>query len=282
MSPCAHGKVGDSGPIAMKDTKSLVAFTLLAQAGVGLVLAAQLTRSPAALPFQVSLPLTALGLALAFAHLGRPLQAPRALANLRTSWLSRECLGLSLFLALAAAPAFLGGGPALAWLAAAAGAGALTSMAAIYGRAAFPAWGRGHAQMAFWTSSLALGGFTLAFLAPDPARPLALAAAAVAVQVLASAAHLAGLGSGSIAARASLALARRPRQLGLVLTVLGGLLFPALALAFPPLLAGAVLAGAALVLGQVLARHAFFASAVHPAASGWADLPPAELPRVRP
>jgi anaerobic dimethyl sulfoxide reductase subunit C (anchor subunit) len=273
----------------MKDTKSLVAFTLLAQTGIGLVLAAQLAGAPdgpATLAIRAALPPTALGLALAFAHLGRPFQAPRALANLRTSWLSRECLGLSFFLALAAVRGLLGGGPVLAWLAAAAGAFALASMASIYERTAFPAWGRGRAQAAFWTAALALGGVLLALLAPGAAgtRSLALAAGAVAVQAVALALHLAGLGTGPAAARASLRQARRPLALGLAATVLGGLLAPALALAFPVLATGPALAGAGLLLalGQLLVRHAFFASAVHPAATGWADLPPAEFHRGRP
>lgn len=273
----------------MKDTTSLVAFTLLAQAGIGLVLAAQLAGAPeaqATLAVRAALPPAVLGLALAFAHLGRPLQAPRALANLRSSWLSRECLGLSAFLALAAVRALPAGGPALAWLAAAAGAAALASMASIYGHTAFPAWGRGHAQAAFWTAALALGGFLLAVVAPGPAgaRGLALMAGAAAAQVLATAIHLARLGTGSLAARASLRLARRPLALGLAGTILGGLLAPALVLALPPAAAGPALGlgGLLLVLGQVRLRHAFFASAVHPMATGWADLPPAEFHRGRP
>jgi anaerobic dimethyl sulfoxide reductase subunit C (anchor subunit) len=274
----------------MDQTTSLVAFTLLAQAGIGVVLAALLTGAPTgptAAAFRLALPLTALGLALAFAHLGRPFRAPRALANLRDSWLSRECLALAGFLALAGARAWLGGA-ALAWLATAAGALALASMASIYGRTAIPAWGPGRAQAAFWTAALALGGFAMALLAPG-ARPLALVAAAVAAQVIATALHLAALGSGPAAARAGLRRARRPLAAGLALSALGGLGFPALALAAPALaaghglpLAGLLLAGLLLILGQVLVRHAFFASAVHPMAAGWADLPPAEFRRGRP
>jgi anaerobic dimethyl sulfoxide reductase subunit C (anchor subunit) len=272
----------------MDQTKSLVAFTLLAQAGIGVVLASLATGAPAgpsAAAFRLALPLTALGLAVAFAHLGRPFRAPRALANLRTSWLSRECLALAGFLVLAGARAWLGGA-ALAWLAAAAGALALVSMASIYGRTAFPAWGRGYVQAAFGSAALALGGFALALAAPGPAatRALALAAAAVAVQAVAAALHLARLGTGPAAARASLRLARLPLAAGLALSALGGLGFPALALAAPALAAGPgpALAGLLLALGQVLARHAFFASAVHPMAAGWADLPPAEFHRGRP
>jgi DMSO reductase anchor subunit len=47
----------------------------------------------------ISLALGVLGLVAAFFHLGHPERAWRALAMWRTSWLSRECLALPVFLA---------------------------------------------------------------------------------------------------------------------------------------------------------------------------------------
>jgi len=47
--------------------------------------------------------LGALGLAASFFHLGHPERAWRAIAMWRTSWLSRECIALPVFLSLAAA-----------------------------------------------------------------------------------------------------------------------------------------------------------------------------------
>jgi DMSO reductase anchor subunit len=47
--------------------------------------------------------LCALGLAASFFHLGHPERAWRAIAMWRTSWLSRECIALPVFLVLAAA-----------------------------------------------------------------------------------------------------------------------------------------------------------------------------------
>ena len=273
----------------MKDSRSLVAFTLLAQAGIGLVLAAQVLGASAGLAgaaLLAALPLTGLGLALAFSHLGQPFLAHRALRNLGSSWLSRECLALAAFMALGAARAAFGGPTALGWLVAAAGCLGLFTMGSIYGHTAFPAWKPAHTQATFATAALALGGFALALLARgEPGlgrRALVLAAAAVAVQLVETAAHLAGLGGGAGAAQASLRLlARPPLLLGLALTALGGLGYPVLAgfTASAPAGPAFLLAFAALGLGQVLVRHAFFASGVHVMATGWADLPAADLKR---
>ena len=46
--------------------------------------------------------LSALGLVASFFHLGRPERAWRAIAQFRTSWLSRECIALPLFMGLVA------------------------------------------------------------------------------------------------------------------------------------------------------------------------------------
>jgi DMSO reductase anchor subunit len=265
----------------MQERTTLVAFTLLAQAGIGLALAAQLLGgAPAAAP--VALLLAAIGLAAAFGHLGRPLRAHRALANLGRSWLSRECLALGLFVTLglgrlAWAPR-PGTGP-LGWLEAAAGVLALASMAAIYAGTPMPAWRTRHVCTSFSTAALALGTWGLAALAGGPARgpALALAAGAVAVQLVETAVHLAGLGAGGPAARASLARLRRPSlAAGLALTAAGGLACALLAGAGPAPAPGLAAAGAALGLGQALVRHAFFAAGIHPMAAGWADLPASE------
>jgi hypothetical protein len=68
-------------------------------------------------------------MALSAVHLGRPDRAWRALLNLRGSWLSREILLASAFLALSAA-AFLGFVPA--WAAAVAGFAALFAVDRVY------------------------------------------------------------------------------------------------------------------------------------------------------
>ncbi|HYF92099.1 MAG TPA: 4Fe-4S dicluster domain-containing protein [Symbiobacteriaceae bacterium] len=74
---------------------SLVLFAVLSQAAVGQVLVTLfLPGSPVT---RLALPLGALGLIIALFHLGTPGGAPRALANLRRSWLSREALLTGLF-----------------------------------------------------------------------------------------------------------------------------------------------------------------------------------------
>ncbi len=76
---------------------ALVAMELAAHAGA-------LTMPPRAFFVAgagVSMVLGALGLLASFFHLGHPERAWRAVAMWRTSWLSRECLAVPSFLALA-------------------------------------------------------------------------------------------------------------------------------------------------------------------------------------
>ncbi len=87
-----------ASPIRISHEWPLVAFTFLASALVGVVLAralAMLARTPSiipggALPAGGFLLASLLALALGGAHLGRRERAWRALRNLRRSWLSRE------------------------------------------------------------------------------------------------------------------------------------------------------------------------------------------------
>jgi DMSO reductase anchor subunit len=100
----------------MRPAFSVVFLTTLSGAGQGLLVAlfcvellAQLHPAWAPLgnvpqPFYVcgaviALVLGVLGLAASFFHLGHPERAWRAIAMWRTSWLSRECLALPVFLA---------------------------------------------------------------------------------------------------------------------------------------------------------------------------------------
>jgi len=90
----------------------LLIFTLLTQASIGVVLFAALTsywlRDAAShVRFQVVLPAVlcagvcgVLGLMASFAHLGYPLNAINALRNVGRSWLTREIIFASLYLAI--------------------------------------------------------------------------------------------------------------------------------------------------------------------------------------
>ena len=79
----------------------LICFTTLSPAAVGAGAFALPLGGGWALAFAVVLMVTA-GMLASVAHLARPLRAPRSLAHLGGSWLSREILAVSAFWALAA------------------------------------------------------------------------------------------------------------------------------------------------------------------------------------
>lgn len=78
----------------------LICFTVLAPAAAGASLFALPLSGGWALAAVVVLMVTA-GMLASIAHLARPLRAPRSLAHLGSSWLSREILVVSAFWALA-------------------------------------------------------------------------------------------------------------------------------------------------------------------------------------
>lgn len=99
---------------------SLVFFTLLAQAGVGTLVAGEILGwavykkagveigKPHLFKTRLlALILSSAGLALSFFHLGNPLKAFNALNNLRSSWLSREILAAVVFLIFLSASVLL-------------------------------------------------------------------------------------------------------------------------------------------------------------------------------
>ncbi|WP_049026887.1 dimethyl sulfoxide reductase anchor subunit family protein, partial [Burkholderia cenocepacia] len=97
----------------MRPAFSVVFLTTLCGAAQGLLLTlvivealARLAGVDVAAPFYVtgaalSVALGVLGLFASFFHLGHPERAWRAIAMWRTSWLSRECIALPVFLACA-------------------------------------------------------------------------------------------------------------------------------------------------------------------------------------
>lgn len=152
----------------------LVAFTLLSQFAVGFYLFSALPRllggggadrpdrfRPLAIVFAAG----SLAAAVSFFHLGRPWRAPRVLANLKTSWLSREILCELAFLAGVAGTALLvlagrGDGFALramAWAAAFFGAALVGAMGRLYMIPGVKAWDRIATPAAFILSAALLG-----------------------------------------------------------------------------------------------------------------------------
>ncbi len=140
----------------------LVIFTVLAQMAVGafIVLGAftgwaagygswlSVARGFAFTPLLVTGAVLGVGVLASLLHLGRPLRAYRALANLRSSWLSREILLVCLFGAglatfswlLATQPAFTDTLWSVYGLAALAGLALIYCMARVYRLSSLPAW----------------------------------------------------------------------------------------------------------------------------------------------
>ena len=98
----------------MNPTVSVILLTTLCGMGQGVFVMVLLGHLAGATPHFLilgtiaSLLLCGAGLAASFFHLGRPERAWRAIAQCRTSWLSRECIALPLFMALVFAYGFLG------------------------------------------------------------------------------------------------------------------------------------------------------------------------------
>lgn len=165
---------------------SLVAFTLLAQAAAGVVWAAGAHRllapTAAATALPLALRLAALllgaGIMASLLHLGRPRRAWRALANLRTSWLSREILSTGAFglglAALVLRPAAL-----LHLLVVLAAAAMVHAMAAVYRVRTIPAWDRPRTTIEFFATAALLGVGTWGAVVAVHAGSAAAAAAAL-------------------------------------------------------------------------------------------------------
>ncbi len=163
----------------------LVAFTIAGQTAVGFLLVAGLplffsrggapgapARGPRLAVVAAALGLMAAAAFVSFFHLQHPLRAVRVLANLRTSWLSREILFELAVLALLAVLAFLLGtrtgeeGLLRALFAAAGISGVLFvwSMSRVYMLKSVPAWDHGHTPVSFFLTTALLGGLAAAAL----------------------------------------------------------------------------------------------------------------------
>lgn len=164
----------------------LVAFTILGQlaAGAFLLLCPLLFLSPAATSWRpaarsmvlvvwgMTLALLAIAAGLSFFHLHHPFRAHRALANLRTSWLSREIffeLAFMAFVGLAFVLVWTGQtkGPFLrAVLAAAAAAGVLflVSMGKLYVLESVPPWDAAYVGLSFFLTAMILGAMATAWV----------------------------------------------------------------------------------------------------------------------
>ncbi|GFN22941.1 dimethyl sulfoxide reductase anchor subunit family protein [Thermanaeromonas sp. C210] len=206
---------------------TLVLFTLLNQASVGLFavdLLAGVNEDKARKNVLLVVGgLAVLSLLVSLGHLGSPWGAYRAIANVGSSWLSREILFASAYTGLWVIIAYLelkagGGGAAkaLRWIMLAAGILAVFSMASIYTHTVRPAWQTAYTYVSFFATSLVLGCLLYMALAPAPSWTVWAALAGVGVQLLALPPYLVSLMSGEPAAQASAQLlARSAVTLGL-------------------------------------------------------------------
>ncbi len=173
--------------------RSLIAFTLLSQMAVGALWSLGWLRTWWAQQAGIAVadtlvdqallvvvPAMVLSLLASFFHLGTPLNAWRAVANLRSSWLSREILFALLFTGasgLFAGLQWLDLGASVArdvmiWLAALLGLALIYSMANTYRLRTVPAWNTWFTLTSFFTTALLLGELAVgAALVVNPESP---------------------------------------------------------------------------------------------------------------
>lgn len=216
---------------------SLVVFTLLVQTSVGVYVASVLFGRKLAkgldekqagrlvLPgYGLAAVLVAVGLLVSLFHLGDPLNAPKAILNIATSWLSREiaATGAYAFLALLslvllAKSRRLSG--ELALLTSLVGVAAIFMMTKVYSTALVPAWQGNYTLISFYASGFLLGPLlALACVAMLRSEHLAgqmrallvptflVAACAMAVQIVVAPAYMGSLAELGSAGRMSAAL----------------------------------------------------------------------------
>jgi DMSO reductase anchor subunit len=253
---------------AEKPHWSLVGVTVLTQLSAGGVGAAWLLHllggGDARIAATVALALGLVSLGAAPLHLGRPLFAVLAIRNWRTSWLSREILGLSAFGGAAGAYASslwfgIPGATLLGGLALLFGIAGLYASSRIYLVPGRPAWNMGHTIAEFFLTGAILGPLLLAATGSSGGAMVAVAAGASVAQLLNHVWKFVRLiRSEEFELQASARLLSNELSrlflTRLALTAVGGAV-----LGF----AGYPLAGfAAALAGEILGRYLFFVSVV--------------------
>ncbi|HEU6437449.1 MAG TPA: DmsC/YnfH family molybdoenzyme membrane anchor subunit [Nitratidesulfovibrio sp.] len=121
----------------------------------------------------VAAPVMVASLLISLLHLGTPLNAPKTLLHLDTSWLSREILFTGLLALCAVLLAIAegrgkGASPVLRWAGALAAAACLLSMTNVYMLRTVPAWNGPLTPLAFVAAALLLGAGVVAVAALWP------------------------------------------------------------------------------------------------------------------
>lgn len=157
---------------------ALIAFTILTQMSVGAFLVLGLVHFFVARKAGMEQadrmsdrallaigPVIVLAMIASLFHLGNPINAPRAVTNLASSWLSREVFFTVIFVVLGGAFALMQWRKissfavrnAIAWIATLVGLVAVFSMAQIYMLETQPAWNSWATPVAFYATALLLG-----------------------------------------------------------------------------------------------------------------------------
>lgn len=201
---------------------SLVLFTILAQASIGMMIVSQfISKQEQAEDKKVMIwviGLMAASMLVSLAHLGSPMGAYRAIFNIASSWLSREIFFASSFLAFAVltyyfrASAAAGAARLTGIAASVCGALTLISMASIYVNTAVSSWNSFYTHISFYTTAAVTGAVTymsvIYRVQPDSKNEdlrytFGIAAAGVALQLVSLLPYLAALSGGPAAAQAS-------------------------------------------------------------------------------
>jgi DMSO reductase iron-sulfur subunit len=217
-----------------------------------------------------SLALAGLSLGASTLHLGRPVYAWRAMRGLRTSWLSREVLALSLFAGSAAgfaAVLLLGlpGRAAAGFTTLILGITGITCSARIYIVRARPAWNSGYTVAEFFATAALLGPMFVRISGTFDARWLAVApVAGAAAQLLTQTLKFLWLSRSDIfeLRASSLLLSGQFRSaflLRLGILIVAGILAPLLFASSTRAMAAAVVLALA---GEWLGRWLFFVTVV--------------------
>ena len=161
---------------------SLVFFTVLSQAAIGLMILSSIRQlaldGPAGnvrLEWLAAAILLLAGMIASLFHLGHPLGAPMAIKHLGTAWLSREALGVGLVLGLMAAGFFTAREavkPGLAVAAVAMGLLAVFFMGMTYAPPGYPALNNALPFVFFLLTAAVLGTAFSSYFAPTEKKPL--------------------------------------------------------------------------------------------------------------
>lgn len=280
----------------------LIIFTLFTQMAVGtymvLVILRSLLAQKADLQTAAKLtnfgllavgPITAVALLLSLFHLGSPLIAFYSIANLGSSWLSREILFSALFFFLWIISYYLNtknpSPSALNWLTIIVGLLAVFSMSSIYSSSIMPAWMAADTFISFFGTTLILGMIAataaIGFAAKGEKLPeitvsllkrlTLLTLAVIAIQLIFLPQYLAGLSGGDQAGQTSAQLLANygfSMVLHWLLTIVGAVLatyvlFKKGSEKLMALPAGSIyLAFIIVLVGEFVGRYLFYASAV--------------------